>query len=258
MVSAVVVWQDGFVGAIPAADDRAVAKEGAIKAVEWLFERLAEQLAAEAAGVDEKIRRNPASIFQKYRGDAALGQALTAGHFAVDEFDSVFARHDFEDIDEFFVFDVKGVPALDVRAAVGLARESLAVPHEGARHARAAEFFIAVITIRHGQIAPLGVELLVERVVEAPARSPQEADAQLPRRLGEFVKAFPADAEVIEEVLGKIRGRAFAHADHADLRAAHDADGDLRELAPERDGGDESGAARAEDEDVLNHGERGG
>ena len=44
------VGQDRLVRAIPAADDGAVAEEGAVEADERLGERLAEQFAAEAAG----------------------------------------------------------------------------------------------------------------------------------------------------------------------------------------------------------------
>ena len=166
----------------------------------------------------------------------------------------ILSRHEFQHLDELFVLDVKGVPALDVRAAVGLARKGLAVRHERGGHAGPAEVLVAVEAIGCGQVAPLLVELLVKGVVEAPARPPEEADAELPRRLGQLVKAFPADAEVVEKVLREIRRRAFAHADDAQLRAAHHAHGELWDFALERKRRDQAGAARAEDEEVFDHG----
>src|SRR5205809_1025111 len=110
------VRQNRLVGlAVPAADDGAIAEERAVEADERFFERLAEEFAAKAARVDEEVGGDPAPVFQMHRGDAPLGQPLAARYFAIDELNAVLARDKFEDIDKLFVFDVKGVPALDVR-----------------------------------------------------------------------------------------------------------------------------------------------
>ncbi len=78
-------------------------------------------------------------------------------------------------------------------------------------------------------------------------------NAHFPRGVGDFVEMFFADFEVVEEEAWELRGGAFADADDADLRAADDADGEMGNFAFEGDGGEESGAACAEDEDGFDH-----
>jgi len=67
-------------------------------------------------------------------------------------------------------------------------------------------------------------------VVELPARPPEEADAELPGGLRQGVEVLSAVAEVVEQVAGEVGRRPLADADHADVRAAHDAHGKLRDL----------------------------
>ncbi len=246
------VGQDGLVGAIPSADDGAVAKEGALEADKGFFERLAEQLAAEAAGVYKKVGFEFAPVFEMHGGDA-VWRALGAGHFSIHDLHAHLAGDGFEGLDEFFVFDVKGVPALDVGAAVGLAGEGFALPHEGGGDAGVAEVLVAVVAVAGGEVAELLVELVVKRVIEPAARTPLEADAELPCGLGHGVEMFPVDAEILEEMFGEVWGGPLADADDAKLGAAHDADGELGEFAFQRECREEACAAGAEDEDVANH-----
>ena len=130
------------------------------------------------------------------------------------------------------------------------------MPHQRARHACAAEFVCAEIAVRHRQIVPMLIHLLVERVVKPPARPPEEPDTELPCRLRQRVKTSAADPEILENVDGEIWRSPLAHTDHPQLRTPHDANMERREFAFERDGSNQPGTARAEDEYVFNHEQR--
>src|SRR5690606_30906632 len=125
--------------------------------------------------------------------------------------------------------------------------------HERGGDVAPLEVFIAIKAVWPGQIGPMAIELWGERVIEPAARSPQEADADFPSGLGARIKHLPADAQIIEEMLGKIRRGAFSHSDDTQLRTANDTDIQRRDFPLERDGCDETGAAGPEHEEVLNH-----
>jgi hypothetical protein len=84
-------------------------------------------------------------------------------------------------------------------------------------------------------------------------RSPDKANAKLPRWLSQFVELFSAESQVVEEEPREIRRGAFSYANDAEFRAAHDAQVDLWNLALERDGRQQSGTAGTKDKDVLDH-----
>ena len=98
------------------------------------------------------------------------------------------AGDDFEGLDEPLVLDVKSVEGLDVRAAIGLACEGFAVPHERRREAGVTKFLVAIEAVGKREIPPLEIELRLKGEIEAAARSPEETDAEFPCRRGEYVE----------------------------------------------------------------------
>jgi hypothetical protein len=70
---------------------------------------------------------------------------------------------------------------------------------------------------------------------------------------GQLVEPPPADAQEVEQVRGEVGRGALADPDHADVRAAHDAHRQVRDLPLEGDGRDQTGAARAQHQDVFDH-----
>jgi len=146
------------------------------------------------------------------------------------------------------------MPLVNVGRAVRLARERHFLPHQRAGQRGVVETLIAIEAGGFREVGPMGIELEIEGVIKAPAAAPQEFDAELPRRLGEFVEALAGNAEVFEEMPGEIRRGALADADDADGWAAHDPHLELGDSPLDGYGGDETGAAGAEDEDVLDHG----
>src|SRR5688572_30245095 len=164
-------------------------------------------------------------------GDATRREAIGTGDPAIDDLHAAGAGRLFQDLDELLVFDVEGVPALNVRTAVFLPGEGLAVPHQRGGQAEAAEVFIAIEAIRHAQVRRGEIELMVEGIIEAFARAPLEADPELPGWLRVGMEVLPVESEVFEEMLREIRRGPLAHADDTDIRAAHNAHTEVRQLA---------------------------
>src|SRR5439155_24097225 len=107
------------------------------------------------------------------------------------------------------------------------------------------------------QVFPPRGDLGAEGVIEMAARPPvEEADAELPGRLGAAVEFPGVDAESAVQVVREGEGGRFADADHAHVLGPDDADPQVGQLDLERDGGEEAGAATAQYEDVLDHGTR--
>ena len=65
--------------------------------------------------------------------------------------------------------------------------------------------------------------LLGECIKELPARTPQKPNAEFPGRFRARVEILRLQFQVLEEMPGKCRRRAFAHPDHANVRTADDA-----------------------------------
>src|SRR5262249_11662135 len=92
-------------------------------------------------------------------------------------------------------------------------------------------------------------------VVEVTPRTPiDEADAELPGRLGVAMELAGLDLQPAVQVVGKGKRRRLPDADDTHGCRSHDADLEVRQLDLERDGGEKTGTAAAEHEDSLDHG----
>jgi hypothetical protein len=157
------------------------------------------------------------------------------------------------------VLDVEGVVVVELRQPARLAREAPVMGHVNRGVAEPRGLFVVVEAVVAAQLGEPFLELEGEAVEEVRTRAPQELDAQLPGRLRLGVEGLRRELEILEEVPGKDGGGAFADADDADVRAADDADVQMRQLLLERQRGHEAGAAAAQDDDRVDfHGDRSG
>src|SRR5882724_2655270 len=94
-------------------------------------------------------------------------------------------RDAFQIAHEVNVFDVVRIAVMNERLPVGLAQPDGIVRHEARHDADIVKrAFRTVIRGAFAQNMVLGVELMAERKIEVGALAPQEADAELPERLG--------------------------------------------------------------------------
>src|SRR5207247_1462190 len=113
------------------------------------------------------------------------------------------------------------------------------------------ELLVEVIAVRLGQAFPARGDLRAARVIEIGARAPvEEADAELPGRLGLAVELARLDLEPAVQVVGEGERGGLADADDAHVLGADDDDVQLGQLDLERDGREEAGAAPAQNEDA--------
>ena len=95
------------------------------------------------------------------------------------------------------------------------------------------------------------IHFVAEDEVEVRPRAPDEANAQLPRRLGDFVKTFDRQLEKFVQMKRHGGGRALTDADDAKLLGAQDGHVQLRMRRLDGDCRKKSRAAAAEDENLL-------